>query len=97
MAEITELEGTGPSGMRVPTVRMVGRWTPWDSRWIVLGIRTETISSSRSSRARCSASRESVFTRSPASRCSFDSAATSQRTPAADSVRANPNPVGPAS
>ena len=45
--------------------------------------------------ARCSASRASVFTRSPAGRCNFDDAATSHRTPAAVNARANPNPVGP--
>jgi hypothetical protein len=37
------------------------------------------------------------FTRSPAGRCSFDGAATTHRTPAADNARLRPNPVGPAS
>jgi hypothetical protein len=39
----------------------------------------------------------SVLTRSPAGRRNFDGAATSQRTPAARTARARPNPVGPAS
>ena len=58
---------------------------------------TETISSIRSRRARFSASRASVLTRSPAGRTIFEGAATSQRTPAAVNARASPNPVGPAS
>jgi hypothetical protein len=60
-----------------------------------VGIRTDTISSSRSNRARRRASRASVFTRSPARRCSFDDAATAHRHPAAIRARARPNPVGP--
>jgi hypothetical protein len=43
------------------------------------------------------ASFASVLTRSPEGRCSFDGAATTQRTPAAVNVRYNPKPVGPAS
>jgi len=62
-----------------------------------LGTLTVTISPNRSSLAMCSASRASVFTRSPTGRCSFEGASTSQRTPAARRARASVNPVGPAS
>lgn len=47
-----------------------------------VGTRTETTSSRRGSRAKCGASRTSVLTRSPAWRCSFEDAITSQRSPA---------------
>ncbi len=59
--------------------------------------RTGATSSSRSSRASGIASRWSVFTRSPDGRCNFYGAATTHRTPAADTTRARSNPVGPAS
>ena len=62
-----------------------------------LGTLTDVTSSNRSNRARCIASRASVLTRSPDGRCSFEGAATSHRIPWATHVRANPNPVGPAS
>ncbi len=62
-----------------------------------VGIDTAVISSSRSSRARCIASRASVLTRSPLGRCSLLGAATSHRIPAAVSARYRPKPVGPAS
>lgn len=43
------------------------------------------------------ASHASVFTRSPAGRCSFDGAATTHLIPAASNRRASANPVGPTS
>jgi hypothetical protein len=60
---------------------------------ITLGIDTEVTSSRRSKRDKCKASRESVFTRSPADLCSFDGATTSHRIPAAVYDRYNPKPV----
>ena len=45
----------------------------------------------------CSASRASVFTRSPVARGIFDGAATTHSTPRFASPRASPYPVGPAS
>ena len=62
-----------------------------------VGTTTSTISSSFNNRASSSASRASVFTRSPQGRCSFDGAATGHRNPAPRRYRARPNPVGPAS
>jgi hypothetical protein len=61
------------------------------------GTLTRVICPSRARRARCPASRASVFTRSPDGRWSLDGAATRHSTPAAASRRARPNPVGPAS
>lgn len=58
---------------------------------------TATISFKCSNRAKCRASRRSVFTRSPAGRCSFDGAATTHSIPFAGKKRASPYPVGPAS
>jgi hypothetical protein len=54
-------------------------------------------SSSRSNRARWSASLASVLTQSPLGRWSFYGATTSHRIPAAVKSRASPNPLGPAS
>ena len=51
----------------------------------------------RSIRARWTASRASVLTRSPLGRCSFDGATTSHRIPDAFKDRCRPNPVGPSS
>ena len=54
------------------------------------GTDTSTISSSRNSRHRCSASLASVLTRFPAGRTSFDGAATRQAMPRPRRKRANP-------
>src|SRR4051794_39499372 len=62
-----------------------------------LGTATATISPRCSRRARCRASRTSVFTRSPHGRCNLDGAATWQSIPCLARYRARPNPVGPAS
>ena len=65
--------------------------------WSTLGTDTAVNSSSRSSRARWTASLASVLTRSPDGRCNFDGATTSHRISAAASARDRPKPVGPAS
>ena len=62
-----------------------------------LGTPTETTSSRRSSRARCNASRASVFTRAPAGRCNFEGATTSHLTPSAVNARHKPGTESPRS